>query len=48
MVFVSSTSVLDTDFYLNPQNIPSDGLPESDLLEHSTKSLATGESINVL
>lgn len=42
MVFVSSTSVLDTDYYLNPNNIPADGLPESDELEKSSQHLATG------
>jgi L-2-aminoadipate reductase len=42
MVFISSTSVLDTDYYLNPANIPPEGLPESDSLAHSAKRLATG------
>jgi L-2-aminoadipate reductase len=41
MVFISSTSVLDTDYYLNPSNIPIEGLPESDPLMHSAKRLAT-------
>jgi L-aminoadipate-semialdehyde dehydrogenase len=42
LVFVSSTSVLDTDFYLDPANIPDGGLPESDPLSQSSRGLANG------
>jgi L-aminoadipate-semialdehyde dehydrogenase len=42
MVFVSSTSVLDTEYFLKPSNIPGGGLPESDSLIDSAKGLPTG------
>jgi L-aminoadipate-semialdehyde dehydrogenase len=42
LTFVSSTSVLDTEYYLNPSNIPRDGLSEGDLLPHSSTQLPNG------
>jgi L-aminoadipate-semialdehyde dehydrogenase len=42
MVFVSSTAVLDTEYFLKQSNIPSTGLPESDVLVDSAKGLPTG------
>jgi L-aminoadipate-semialdehyde dehydrogenase len=42
MVFISSTAVLDTRYYLNPANIPEGGLLESDPLAESAKGLPTG------
>lgn len=42
MIFVSSTSVLDTDYYLNPSNVPAGGVKEADILEKSGRGLHTG------
>jgi L-aminoadipate-semialdehyde dehydrogenase len=42
IVFVSSTAVLDTRYYLNPTNIPEGGLLESNPLAESAKGLPTG------
>jgi len=42
MIFISSTAVLDVDAYLNASNIPTDGIPEWDMLIRSTKGLPTG------
>lgn len=42
LVFISSTAVLDSRYYLNPNNIPEGGLLESDHLAESAKGLPTG------
>jgi L-aminoadipate-semialdehyde dehydrogenase len=42
LIFVSSTAVLDVDFYLRSSSIPETGLPESDELAESAKGLANG------